>query len=703
MSDAFEPEDILKGYDAGIMRRLIGYLRSHRVSVALSLLALVAATAGELLLPAIVRSATDEHILPYHTALVVERLDAGTRARLAPIDPRKVAGGLYFAASGRLASLSGREKEDLRRSGVLLEGRYVLIEIEGRPEARRVIERNPELFRGGGEIAAIADTDLRKLPREAVRTLRRPDMRGLAAAAGLFLAALVGVYALTFAQINLHAFLGQAVMKEIRTRLFDHTLRLSLRFLDRNPVGRLVSRITNDVETINELFTEVMPRLVHDVFMMAGVMIALFLMSARLGVVALLTLPPALLLTAIFRSRARGAFRAVRTAVSRINAFLSEHISGMRVVQLFVQEARSLEEFRERNNGLLKANLREMYVFAVFRPMVDLLAATSLAVVLYFGGRFLLAETVTLGVLIAFLSLIRMFYQPVMDLSEQYNVLQSAMAGAERVFQLLDTGDAIPQPARPAALERARGAIEFDRVSFAYKEQEPVLRELSFSVKPGETVAIVGTTGAGKTTIASLLTRMWDVQSGTIRLDGIDIRDLPTDVLRKRVQAVLQDVFLFSGTILDNIRLGDDIPIEQVERAVRLVRADTFIGRLPRGMDTPLHERASNLSVGQRQLLSFARVLAHGPDVLILDEATGNIDTETERLIQEALQELLKGRTSLVIAHRLSTIRRADRILVLHRGRVAEDGTHGELIERKGLYFNLYRMQYVDAASVPVS
>ncbi len=703
MSDYFETDEVLKGYDAGLMRRLIGYLRSHRLAVALSIAALVASTAAELSMPAIVRRATDENILPFHTALVYDRLDRETLAKLQPIDTSKLLDGLYFAAPGRLAGLSARERAALRSGGALLEPRFLIVNIEGRQDAREIVASHPALFRGGTSLVAIAEADLQKLPGKAVRTLRRPDAAGLVTAAWLFLAALAAVYAFTFAHINLQALLGQAVMREIRTRLFDHTLRLSLRFLDRNPIGRLVSRITNDVETINELFTEVMPRLVHDVFMMAGVMAALFLMSPRLGAVTLLTLPPAFVLTAVFRTRARAAYRAVRTAVSRINAFLSEHISGMRVVQLFVQEARTLGQFRERNGGLLAANLREMRVFAIFRPTVDLLATTSLAVVIYFGGRFLLADVVTLGVLIAFLNLIRMFYQPVMDLSEQYNVLQSAMAGSERVFGLLDTSDAIPEPERPAGLERARGAIEFDRVGFAYKEGEPVLRDLSFAVRPGETVAVVGYTGAGKTTIASLLTRMWDVQSGAIRLDGIDIRDLATGVLRRRVQAVLQDVFLFSGTILDNIRLGADIPMDRAERAVRLVRADSFVARLPLGMDTPLSERASNLSVGQRQLLSFARVLAHDPDVLILDEATGNIDTETERLIQEALRELLKGRTSLVIAHRLSTVRRADRILVLNKGRLAEQGTHEELIERGGLYSTLYRMQYLDADPAAVT
>jgi ATP-binding cassette subfamily B multidrug efflux pump len=406
-----------------------------------------------------------------------------------------------------------------------------------------------------------------------------------------------------------------------------------------------------------------------------------------------------LIVTAIFRVRARNAFRAVRLAVSRLNAFISEHISGMRIVQLFVQEKRSHLEFRERNQGLLKANLGEMFVFATFRPIIDLLATISTAAIIYFGASFLLRDLISLGILIAFFNLIRMFYQPVQDLSEKYNILQSAMAGAERVFNLLDTEEKIEQPREPRNLDSVKGKIEFDRVNFWYKEGEPVLKNLSFTVNPGETVAIVGYTGAGKTTITSLLTRLWDIQSGAIRLDGVDIRELSTDTLRRRAQSVLQDVFLFSDTIAENIRLGSDIPLKDIERAVGVARADTFINDFPDGLNTRLHERGGNLSMGQRQLLSFARVLAHDPDVLILDEATGNIDTETEKLIQEALGRLLKNRTSLVIAHRLSTIRNADRIIVLHKGELFESGTHEELLSARGMYYNLYQMQYLDQSS----
>jgi ATP-binding cassette subfamily B protein len=697
VSGYFETEDILKSYDAALMRRLLKYLRPYLAVFLLSLAALLASSAGELALPIIVQRTVDAHILPYHRAIVAESLGDALRSRLGRLDPALRIGELQFIPSSKLSAWSGLEKQRLRREGLLLEDNFLLLRgYQENETARRVVAGRTALFRTTRDVAVIAEQDFRTLPAAERRALRTGDFRGLGAAAVRFFLVLAGVLLFTFAQTYLQAYVGQMIMKDLRTETFNHTVGLSLRYLDSQPVGRLVNRITNDVETINELFTSVLPSLLKDFVTMAGVLVALALLSPRLALVTLATLPPVLVVTLLFRSRAREVFRRVRLAVSRLNGFLAEHLSGMRIVQLFVRERYSLEQFRERNNQLLAANLGEMYVFATFRPLVDLFATTSLAAIVYFGGRFVLRDLVSLGTLIAFLNLIRMFYEPVMDLSEKYNILQSAMAGSERVFGLLDTDARIPEPAAPKALDGVRGAIQFDRVCFAYKEGEPVLRDLSFTVEPGETMAIVGYTGAGKTTITSLLTRLWDIQSGSIRLDGFDIREYPTASLRRRVQSVLQDVFLFSGSIADNIRLGSPIPDERVRQAVQLVRADTFIDRLPGGLEAQLAERGGNLSMGQRQLLSFARVLAHDPDVLILDEATGNIDTETEKLVQEALRALLSGRTSLVIAHRLSTIRHADRILVLHKGELFEQGSHEELIARQGMYYNLYRMQYLD-------
>jgi ATP-binding cassette subfamily B multidrug efflux pump len=700
MSDYFEQEDIVKSYDADIMKRLLGYLKPYMLVFVISLFALALATVGELYVPILLQRATDNHILPYYRGLRFDEIPPDVLERLQPLSEQQQAGGLYFLPSSKLVHLTAQQKRDLREAGTLLEENFFIVTgYQEKADVRKVISDHPQLFYVGTETAAISEPDLRSLSKEEIRIVRQDNLAGLGSLVHLLFAILLGVFIFTFLQVYLQAYVGQMIMKDTRSQLFDHTVRLPLKFIDRNPIGRLVSRITNDVETINELFTDVLPALLKDFSTMVGVTIALFLLSPRLGGVALLTVPPVLIVTAIFRVRARNAFRAVRLAVSRLNAFISEHISGMRIVQLFVQEKRSHREFRERNQGLLKANLGEMFVFATFRPIIDLLATISTAAIIYFGASFLLRDLISLGILIAFFNLIRMFYQPVQDLSEKYNILQSAMAGAERVFNLLDTEEKIEQPREPRNLDSVKGKIEFDRVNFWYKEGEPVLKNLSFTVNPGETVAIVGYTGAGKTTITSLLTRLWDIQSGAIRLDGVDIRELSTDTLRRRAQSVLQDVFLFSDTIAENIRLGSDIPLKDIERAVEVARVDTFINDFPDGLDTRLHERGGNLSMGQRQLLSFARVLAHDPDVLILDEATGNIDTETEKLIQEALARLLKNRTSLVIAHRLSTIRNADRIIVLHKGELFESGTHEELLTARGMYYNLYQMQYLDQSS----
>jgi ATP-binding cassette subfamily B multidrug efflux pump len=698
MSSYFETENILRSYDSALMRRLLRYLRPYLAVFLVSLGAMLLAAAGELGLPVIIQRSVDAYILPYHRGLRLQGLPARDLARLGRPDPGlQVAGTLYVRAS-RLGALSGREKQRLQEAGLLLRANYLVVRDYPRsPRLARLVASMPERFTASGTTAVISEEDFRALPPGEKQLLRSADYGGLRSAAVWFFAILAGVLLFTFAQTYLQAYVGQMIMKDMRTQTFDHTVSQSLRYIDSQPVGRLVNRLTNDVETINELFTSVLPPLLRDFSMMAGVLVALALLSPRLALVTLATLPPVLLLTLLFRRRAREVFRRVRLAVSRLNSFLSEHLSGMRVVQLFVRERLSLGQFRQNNGRLLAANLGEVYAFAAFRPVVDLLSTTSLAVIVYFGGRFLLRDLLSLGTLIAFFNLIRMFYEPVMDLSEKYNILQSAMAGAERVFGLLDTDARIPEPPAAKTLEKVRGHIEFDHVAFAYKEEEPVLRDLSFVVEPGETVAVVGYTGAGKTTITSLLTRLWDIQSGAIRVDGTDIRELSASSLRRRVQSVLQDVFLFSGTVAENIRLGSPIPDRELRRAVELVRADTFIDLLPGGLEARLSERGGNLSMGQRQLLSFARVLAHNPDVLILDEATGNIDTETEKLIQKALRRLLAGRTSLVIAHRLSTIRHADRILVLHKGELVEAGTHAELMARRGLYSNLYRLQFLDA------
>jgi ATP-binding cassette subfamily B multidrug efflux pump len=545
-----------------------------------------------------------------------------------------------------------------------------------------------------GTRALIRNADLRSLPAAEARSLRLRDLAYVSERAFILLIVLALVLVSTFVQAFASSLIGQRVMKDLRMELFRHVSTRSLAFLSRQPVGRLATRLTSDVETINQFFTDVIVAFLKDASLMAGVLVVLLAMDARLALVALLTLPPVLVATVVSRGRARDAFRRQRQWVSKVNSYIAERLAGISIVQLFVREEASRREFEAHDRELLKASLGEMYVYATFRPLVDLLANISTAIVIWYGAKLLSVELLSLGTLIAFVNLIRMFYSPVMDISEKFTLLQSAMAGGERVFGLLDAPDTIPDSGTLPMPAAVRGHIEFDHVSFAYKEGEWILHDLSFTVEPGEMVAIVGPTGAGKTTIANLITRLWDIQKGAIRIDGFDVRDLSLPGLRRAVQPVLQDVFLFSGTIEENIRLGEEVSVERMITAAGAVHADEFVDRLPAGYSSQLSEGATNISQGQRQILSFARVLAHDPSIIILDEATSSVDTETERMIQRGLEALLEGRTSVVIAHRLSTIRHADRILVLSEGRVAESGRHAELLAKKGLYWNLYRLQY---------
>jgi ATP-binding cassette subfamily B protein len=483
-------------------------------------------------------------------------------------------------------------------------------------------------------------------------------------------------------------------MKDLRTGLFAHFQRQSSRYLYNHPVGKLVSAATSDVATLAEFFNTLFTSLLRDFLVMIGVVVTLFALNAQLAFYTVLSLPPVLVLVALFRIWSRGAFRRVRAQVSRVNAFLSEHIQGISIVQLFGREQKSREDFGRENTGLLHANLTELMVNAVFRPLIDVLWAITLGFLIWFGTGLSIEHTVTLGVLIAFINLVGRFYQPVGSIAENFTQLQSAMAGGERVFGFLADRQPIPDEGTRALSDAPRSDIRFDGVKFRYLPDEPVLNGLTFHVDEGQTVALVGYTGAGKTTITSLLTRMWDIDGGSIRYGGVDLREFRLDSLRGGIQSVLQDVFLFNGTIYDNIDLGRGLPLERIEEVCRHVQAHDFIVSLPKGYQTELNEGATNISAGQRQLLSFARVLAQDPRVLILDEATANIDTETEVLIQKALGELLSHRTSLVIAHRLSTIRQANKILVLDQGRIAEEGTHDELMAKQGFYYNLYKLQY---------
>jgi len=520
------------------------------------------------------------------------------------------------------------------------------------------------------------------------------DLSGLGLIALVFLLTLCGAFAFEYLQTTTMQTIGQRIMFDLRLELHGRLNRLDLRYYDRNPVGRLMTRVTTDVDALNELFTSGVVPVIGDVFTLVGIMAVLVWMDWRLAVVAFSVLPLIVLITQWFRSNVRESYRTVRAWIARINAYLQERITGMSTVHLFRREARDFAAFDDINRQHRDANLRSILFYAVFYPAIELVSALASALIIMVGGGWVIQDTLTLGSLVAFLLYAQRFFRPISDLSEKFNVLQGAMASSERIFALLDTPVAIASPAHPTT-PTGRGAIAFEHVTFAYVEGEPVLRDVSFRVDAGERVAFVGATGAGKTTIVNLLLRFYDVQAGRITIDGVDIRDMDLGRLRSLAALVLQDVHLFSGTIAGNVRLGNAaLPDAAVRAAIEAVHADVFVDRLPQGLATPVVERGATLSVGQKQLLSFARALAFNRPILILDEATSSVDTETELLIRDALKVIMRGRTTLAIAHRLSTIQGMDRILVLHKGQLRESGTHQALLAARGIYHRLYRLQF---------
>ena len=547
------------------------------------------------------------------------------------------------------------------------------------------------------------------------RHIATGDLSGLDRIAAAFLAIIVASFALEYTQTVVLQTTGQRIMFDMRTEIYRHLQRLDLRFYDRNPVGRLMTRVTTDVDVLNDLFTSGVVSIFGDIFTLAGIMIVLMMMDWRLALLAFSVLPLIVLVTQWFRRNVRESYRTVRIWIARINAFLQEHITGMATVQLFRRERRSFARFDDINRSHRDANVDSIFYYAVFYPAIEIIGALASALLIWFGGVWTLQGTLTLGSLVAFLLYSQRFFRPISDMSEKFNVLQAAMASSERIFKLLDTAVKIDSAGGPEDRKAGRpedrtfgtprsGAIVFDHVWFAYNAEEFVLRDVSFEVRPGERIGVVGATGSGKTTLINLLLRFYDVSRGRILVDGVDVREMPLDELRARFSLVLQDVHLFTGTIADNIRLGETrITDQQVRRAAATVHADRFIERLPLGYASPVAERGATLSVGQKQLLSFARALAFDPAVLVLDEATSSVDTETEMLIRDALHVLMAGRTTIAIAHRLSTIQDMDEILVLHKGVVRESGTHQELLANRGIYFKLYQLQYKDQDQAPVS
>jgi ATP-binding cassette subfamily B multidrug efflux pump len=524
------------------------------------------------------------------------------------------------------------------------------------------------------------------------------DLSGMGRIALAFLAILTGEFVFEFASTWLMQIMGQRVMFDMRTEIYERLQRLSLSFYDRNPVGRLMTRVTSDVDVLNDLLSSGLVAAFGDAFMLIGIMAVLIWMDWRLALVAFATLPLIVLITQWFRRNVRETYRTVRTLVARINAFLQENITGMATVQLFRREAVNFGRFDNINRSHRDANLQSIFYYAVFFPAIEVVSALAGALIIWIGGGWVMSGTLTLGALVAFLQYSQRFFRPISDMSDKFNLLQAAMASSERIFLLLDEPITIESPATPVKrAPDAPGHIVFDHVWFSYSGDNFVLRDVSFDVRPGERIGIVGATGAGKSTIINLLLRFYDVSRGRILVDGVDIRELELHDLRSLFSLVLQDVYLFTGTIASNVRLGNTaISDGEVRRAIEAVHANTVVDRLPEGLEAPVAERGATLSVGQKQLLSFARALAFNPRVLVLDEATSSVDTETELLIRDALQVLMKGRTTIAVAHRLSTIQDMDKILVFHKGELREMGSHQELLARRGIYFKLYQLQYKD-------
>lgn len=708
-----DSDEIIRKYSPEVMQRLLGHLKPYKIAVVITLISLILATTAELYSPIVIRRALDNHLLRREYRLNLDFLIPEMSPVLATDDMRQNGvqiGSSLFISADYLKNWSNRTRQIARESHLLDEQDWYVFE-RGEEEAEALVNQYPNLFLSSSTHHAIRISDRKTLSAKEQVLIRSYDISGLKQHVGLYLALLVLILIFTFGQVYVASWIAQKIMADIRTGLLTHIISQSMSYLNRTPVGSLVSRTANDVETIAEFFTNVTISFLKDFAMMVGVIGVMFALDVNLAWISLTTLVPTFFIIVIFQDRMREAFRRVRSRVSAVNTFLSERISGMYTVQLFDTEKRSDEEFSQKGENLLDAEMSQIRIMAVFRPLIELIASVAIALIIWYSSNLHESGLVSLGILIAFAELIQKFFQPVKDIAEKFNIFQSAMAGGERIFAMMDDVDRIPEvletqdydtkqnkssSKKTKKMADSYNQIVFEDVHFSYIAGEPVLKGLNFTIPKGSTTAIVGTTGAGKTTIANLLTRLWDPQEGRILLDGSDIRERSLEELRQSIQPISQDVFLFSGSIANNIDLGMGFSEERIEQATKLARADNFIRKLPDGYNTEVSEGASNFSAGQRQLIAFARIIAYNPRIIILDEATANVDTETETLLQEGLNSLLQDRTAMIIAHRLSTIRRADHILVLGRGRLQEYGTHEELMKQNGIYRNLYELQFAE-------
>lgn len=675
------------------MRRLLTYLKPHKWAMSIATVLVLFIILVDLYRPIIIGNAIDRYINGYYKPFQVTSEGA---AGAVPY------GGLWLTREYEAPETPGDDTEMLQSGDreiltepvyyqlFLYEDRYYMAGQLTYEETETLAEGDSDLIRSHVEAGAVC------LDREQLKALRHYDFTGILYAAGLYLLFMVLGFVLNAADTWILQKMGQDIIFRMREQVFTHIHSLSLSFFNTTPVGKLVTRVSNDTEAVNELFTTILVKLFKNLVKIIGYAVVMLSISVRMALVSFLMLPLVGVLTFVFRFYSRKAYQITRNKITELNTFLSEHISGMKLIQIFAREKEKYEEFAGKSQELFRANWREVMTFAIFRPGIYFLSIIAMVIVIGTGSYSVLGGTLSLGTLFVFITYISSFFEPIQELAEQFGTLQSALASAEKIFSILDEKPQIVNPPCPVDVD-IRGEIEFRHVWFAYEKEDYVLKDVSFVIHPGEKVAFVGATGAGKSSILNLIGRYFDIQKGEILIDGVDIRKIDKEKLRRAIGQVQQDVFLFTGDIKSNISLGNEaITREDVIRAAQTVHADTFIEKLPGGYDAAVTERGSTLSAGQRQLISFARTLAYEPRILVLDEATANIDTETESLITRALSALMKDRTTIMVAHRLSTIQHADKIIVLHHGRIRESGSHQELLARNGLYRKLYELQLVE-------
>ena len=684
-----------KPYDLRLMKRLTRYAYPYNKVILLALVLSMLITLMDLSLPYLSKIAIDRYILAtwyrVNWASLEQPAKEEIRGPLGQALEQSEDGLNVFVPHEDVKKLDPVLVHKLKSAGLLSDKGYCRVPANLAGTFSKE-ERGFFSLQDGSRMVPFERVNAMK-PDEILK-VRAKDMEGLALIGLVLLAFLIISFGLSYGETYVLELIGQKIMQDIRLDLFQKIQGQALSFFDRHPVGRLVTRVTNDVENLNEMFKSVMITVFKDIFILTGILVVLLYLNWKLALVCFALLPFIFGLTLLFSTLARQAFRELRAKVAKLNAFLQERITGMRIVQLFVTEEFQRKTFAEINHENYVAGMKQIRIFAVFMPVMDLFLSFAVALLIWHGGGKVINEELSLGSLVAFLSYIQMFFRPIRDIAEKYNIMQSAMASTERIVEFLDHKEEIPEPEHPVVPEPVLGHLRFEHVTFGYRKGVPVLKDVTFEVKPGEMVAIVGATGAGKTTVVNLIERFYDPLEGRVLLDNEDLRHWPKKALQRHIGLVMQDVFIFSGSLADNILLGDDKQgSEAVERAITQANARSFIQKLPKGMEQDIGEEGSNLSAGERQLLSFARALAYNPKVLILDEATSSVDPETERLIQEAILTMTQKRTTLVIAHRLSTIRRADRILVMHHGRIREQGTHEELMALKGVYYKLNRFR----------